>query len=112
MKQATRKGIIIGVPILSVVIISSLLYYISVWFNNQKLLVINSSNVSGYAILILAIFLSSGVNIGLTIYYSRSLKKVEKLVSENCTLTELLIGLQMKSTDDVMEAIKGGGKVD
>ena len=111
-KRFKRFGVLIGVPILATSIVVSLLYYISVWYSSNKILVINSENMSGYAILIMAIFLSSAVNIGLTIYYSRSLKKVERLVIENCNLSELLLQFGMKSNNDIMNAIKGGDKVD
>lgn len=113
IKKLKRFGVLLGVPILSTGIIISLIYYCSVWYVNQKILVINTSNVSGIAVLIIAIFLSTVINIGLTIYYSQSLKRVEKLVAENCLLNELIIKQGFDNRDEILDAVsKVGVKVD
>ena len=110
LKRLKKFAILVGIPILSTTIIISLIYYCSVWYASHKVLVINTTNVSSFAILVLAIFLSTAINIGLTIYYSQSLKKIEKLVTENCNLSELLLQVQMKSNNDLMSVIKDGEK--
>lgn len=110
-KQAMRMGIIIGIPILSIGVVLSLLYYISVWYANQKVFVINIENVNGIIPLLIGIFLSSIINVLLAIYYLNSQKRIEKLVKENATLSELSLQQIFKMKNELMEAIgKVGGK--
>lgn len=111
--QVLKIGILIGIPIVSLTIIGSLLYYIKIWYVNQKVLIINEANISMYLVFIGAILISSFVNLGFLFYYSRSLKRIEKLSKENCVLSELVLQQNFKTKDELLEAIsKVGAKVD
>lgn len=112
-KQATKFGVIVGIPILATSIIGSLLYYISIWYAQQKVFVINIDNIDGITPLIICIFLSSMVNIGLTIYFSSSQKRICKLMEENIILSELVLQQTFKTNEELIEASKKvGAKVD
>jgi hypothetical protein len=112
-KSLKKFTVLIGVPIISITIVISLLYYCITWYANQKVLVINATNLSQYAVFIVAILLSSFVNIGLTIYYSQSLKRIEKIVAENCLLSDMLIKQGFDNRDEILDAIsKVGVEID
>lgn len=106
--DTTKWLILLGVPITSVVILTSLVFYIYTWVTNNKLLVINETTSTGYLPLIIGIVISVAFNIGLTIYYATSLNKVKKLIESNCAMSELILKLQMRSTDKILDAVKEG----
>lgn len=113
LTKVKRTGIIIGVPILSIGIISSLAYYVYIWYANQKVLVINVSNATQSAMLVGAILLSCLFNVGLTMYYAKTLKKVERLIAENCVLSDLILKQSFVDKDDIIRILRRAGiKID
>jgi len=111
--KLTKGLIIIGVPFLSILMIFSLIFYIQTWYSANQVLVVNIQNASTYLVFIISILLSGLINLALTIYYSKSLKRVEKLCDENRQLSELILKQDMKIKDEILSAIelKEGAKI-
>ena len=107
--------VIISIPIIAILVIISMMFYIQIWYQNQQVLVINIQNASSYLALIIGILLSSLINLGFVVYYIKSLKRVERMCSENMKLSELIIKHNISVKDEIINEIKNvkvGAKID